>query len=193
MGLSRELTRASQRHADAGDAAGAAAIIETHAVVELAHVQNLYYLPQRLWSSDDEIDYGDVATMYHWPCVAAGRALPASLTDPFVAMCFHQPPVLQLWSALLGMRGDYDYVGTSWFQCAPAAGLLDTLAKLATGATWGHVVRLLAAHNCVALGVYRGSKASSAVLRNGMPYVYLNPPADAPVDRSDSVFYIRSA
>ena len=193
MGLSRELSRASQRHVDAGDAAGAAAIMETHAVVELAHVQNLYYLPQRLWPSDDEVDYGDVATMYHWPCVAAGRALPSSITDPFVAMCFHQPPVLQLWSALLGMSGDYDYVGTSWFQCAPAAGLLDTLAKLATGATWGHVVRLLAAHNCVALGVYRGSKASSAVLRNGMPYVYLNPPADTPVDRSDSVFYIRSA
>ena len=125
--------------------------------------------------------------------MAAGLCLPHVLTDTFIAMCFHQPPVLQLWSALLGMSGDYDYAGTSWFQCAAAAGLLDALAELATGATWGYVVRLLAAHNCVALGVYRGSKASSAVLRNGMPYVYLNPPADAPVDRSDSVFYIRSA
>ena len=35
--------------------------------------------------------------------MASGRTLPHVLTDSFIAMCFHQPAVLQLWNALLAM------------------------------------------------------------------------------------------
>ena len=65
-------------------------------VVELTDVSNMYYLQQRLWPSDDDVDYGDVATMYHWPVIA-------ELADGIDAVVLRVGPGLQSGSTVLAL------------------------------------------------------------------------------------------
>ena len=151
MALTRELARMAEHHVEKDHDRrslhnvfeAAREKIQTHLVVEMTKAPNQYYLQQRLWDQDPDeqdqfTDYDDIGSMYEWPTMASGRCLPNVLTDSFIAMCYHQPPVLQLWNALLGMSYDEaaqngEHTGRSWITRSRVTELVEDCDELRAG------------------------------------------------------------
>ena len=225
IALTRELARVAEHAARSGlksdDDYVEATERALHApvIVELAHANNMYSMQQRIWqqprllTSAQSTDFSEIASVYHWPAMAAGRCLPHVLTDSFIAMTFHQPQALAFWNALLGMSpsGEGEHPSASWIVREPVTTVLhddrarlraQSLADLSLGAaspddgdgddaiTWKEVCESLATRGAIALGLYR--EANSPRRHPGMPYMVLLPNLTTRLDSKDSVFFLSS-
>ena len=105
----------------------------TYDANQLMQDQQRIWQQPRLLTSAQSTDFSEIASVYHWPAMAAGRCLPHVLTDSFIAMTFHQPQALAFWNALLGMSpsGEGEHPSASWIVREPVTTVLhDDRARL---------------------------------------------------------------